>query len=177
MLCHLRKNCMLNFGHKGGNFTLKAHHDDKLWFSSKLRLEADCYWNVYGLNPESSRSNDNAVQINVPIKGINRSKAGLFAEDASTKEIYLLHRGKIGGGRKGIGKTAFVSWYKGKIVIVDELDGRSSELFLVTSIRDPDIANKVRKFVSKVADFKSEITEKLKKQSQRKKIRSNIASH
>ena len=154
MLHNLRKSCMLKFGYKGGNKTLKAHHDDKLWFASKFRSDANFYWNVYGLNPKPRCSNNNTVQINIPVKGINRLIGGLFAENKKAKKVYLMHRGRVGGGRKGIGKTAFVSWYKGRSLNVDERDGRSSKAFLVTSIRDPDIANKIFEFVQKVAHFK-----------------------
>lgn len=160
MLRHLRKSCWLNFGHKGGNITLKAYHDEDLWFATKRLLSPNCYWNVYGLNPSSSKQNINTVQINVPVKGINRSIGGLFAEDACTKKIYLLHRGKVGGGRKGIGKSEFISWYKGKIVTVDELDGHLSKLLMVTSIRGPHIDQKIAQFVMKVDQFKSGVTKK-----------------
>jgi hypothetical protein len=125
------------------------------------------HWNVYGLNPNPNRSNDNAVQINVPYKGVNRSRAGLFAEDVKTKKIYLMHRGKVGGGRKGIGKAAFVEWYNGKTFTVDELDGRSSEAFMVTSINDSKIVDNVTRYVMKVAQFKNE---NAKSERRRRKI-------
>ncbi len=154
MLHDLRKSCMLKFGYKGGNKTLKAHHDDKLWFATKFRSDANFYWNVYGLNPKSRCSNDNTVQINIPVKGINRLIGGLFAENKKAKKVYLMHRGRVGGGRKGIGKTAFVSWYKGRARTVYEQDERSSKAFLVTAIHDPHIANKVVRFVQDVSRFK-----------------------
>jgi 5-methylcytosine-specific restriction enzyme A len=160
MLRHLRKDCLLNFGHQGGNTTLKVYHDDDLWFATDRHLLPNRYWNVYGLNPNSSKQNINTVQINVPVKGINRLIGGLFAEEICTKKIYLLHRGKVGGGRKRIGKLAFISWYKGKIVTVDELDGRHSKLLMVTSIRDPHINQKIAQFVMKVDQFKSGVTKK-----------------
>ena len=63
------------------------------------------------------RSSDITVEVNFALQGTDRSVAGLFALDEKTDNTILLHRGNIGGGRTGIGKTAFMSWYpsEGKV--------------------------------------------------------------
>ena len=91
----------------------------------------------------------------MPVEGINRTISALFAEDPTTHEVFLLHRGKVGGGRSGIGKNAFTAWYNGGVATVDEMDGRTTEAFLLTSLHDPHMPDNVADFVNAVSDFKS----------------------
>ncbi|WNZ60945.1 hypothetical protein QEG98_34295 [Myxococcus sp. MxC21-1] len=72
------------------------------------------YWNALGLgNPFEVKTPPPDVEINPPLSGINRRIAGGFAADESGR-IYLIHRGKVGGGKKGVGKVAFLRWYTGE---------------------------------------------------------------
>src|SRR2546426_6326116 len=48
-----------------------------------------------------------------PKEGINRRCAGLFVRDDDDGAIYFTHSGKVGGGREGVGKSAFLSNYRG----------------------------------------------------------------
>ncbi len=155
---HLGQSAPLKIGFKGEVRDMTAHHKGELWFTSQPSQNNNRYWDAYGLEPSKTRSNNITVEINVPVEGINRTISALYAEDSDTKEIFLLHRGKVGGGRPGIGKDAFTAWYSGGIAAVDELDGRTTQVFLITSLGDPHMADNVASFVKAVSVFKSTVT-------------------
>lgn len=151
----LGQRSQLTIGFKGETRTMMASHNSEVWFTTQPSQNSNRYWDAYGLRPDSHRSNNIVVEINVPVIGINRTVSALYAEDPNSGEVFLLHRGKVGGGRPGIGKNAFTAWHSGAIASVDELDGRTSDAFLITSLRDPHMAQNVTDFVEAVSSFKS----------------------
>jgi 5-methylcytosine-specific restriction protein A len=61
------------------------------------------YWNAFGTrNPKQNKMVPIGCEINFPLFGIDRRVSGGVAED-ETGRLSLVHRGRIGGGRKGIG--------------------------------------------------------------------------
>lgn len=82
------------------------------------------HWLAYGLvDPSTTSANlDIRVETALPHRGINRRIAGLLAQDG-LGNVYLLHSGKIGGGKKGFGKTYFWKHYRGDRAHVDFADG------------------------------------------------------
>jgi len=152
---YLGQQARLTIGFKGETREVAVHHNGELWFTSQPIQNNNRYWDAYGLNPAVDRSNNITVEINVPLGGINRAVSALYAEDPETRDVFLLHRGRIGGGRPGIGKKAFTAWYSGGVTAVDELDGRIVDVFLITSLRDPHMSENVADFVRAVSAFKS----------------------
>ena len=158
---HLPQATTHKFGHLGANFVENVHTNGNLWFFSKLagEPEPNRYWNAFGLFSIDEPSNI-AVEINFPINGINRRVAGLLARDDSTNQINVLHRGNIGGGRKGIGKKAFRSWYRKrypeKFVDVDEGLKDPIESILIGPIGENSLITNLERFVKSVVDFKAQ---------------------
>ena len=72
-------------------------------------------------NPDSP-SQTIVVEINIATDSNTARIGGFFAEDSETGDIFLMHSGKIGGGRLGIGKTPFLVWSKAKLVDVADED-------------------------------------------------------
>ncbi|MGH8428528.1 MAG: HNH endonuclease [Gammaproteobacteria bacterium] len=103
-------------------------------------------------------SNRIVTETNVALDGKSLRVAGLFAKDSDTGSIVLLHRGKVGGGRKGIGKTAFLSWYKGPTVsfIYTAKPDRPEHAIKVADLGAADVAKQIGEFVIEVSRFKSE---------------------
>ena len=107
-------------GHQGNNIPaddLRAN--GRIWhFHRRIRDTTPRHWNAFGLSANLSSHGSNAitVEVNVAFRDLPRRVAGLFAIDTSTNAILLLHRGKIGGGRKGIGKSEFLKSYLGRRV-------------------------------------------------------------
>ena len=70
----------------------------------------------------------------------------------------LSFSGKIGGGRTGIGKTAFLnSRDNNDIVPVEFPDGKTSEYIVIGCIENDDLLNDLARFVHSVAEFKREV--------------------
>lgn len=93
-------------------------------------------------------------EINPPRIGINRQCAGLFIRD-STGSVYLAHSGKIGGGRAGVGKAAFMrSVDKNDVVPVVFPNGQQVEYIVIGRIDDNDFLADLTRFVHAVAEFK-----------------------
>lgn len=71
------------------------------------------YWCGFGLdNPKNVARSNIAVEINPPLEGVDLRNGGMFALD-DAGEIHFCHTGAIGGGGKGVGKTAFWKRYRG----------------------------------------------------------------
>ena len=118
-----------------------------LWFAHD-QLDTR-YWNAFGLGePDPERPQSIVVQINPPYKGAGRRSAGAFLTD-DTGRTYLAHTGKVGGGRKGIGKQEFLERYAGPRV---EADGR--EYLLVADLKADSLVADIASFVRAVAEFK-----------------------
>ncbi|MGE0790094.1 MAG: hypothetical protein AB7S26_30755 [Sandaracinaceae bacterium] len=109
-------------------------------------------WNAFGLvMPEEARVLPIVVEVNVPWEGVDRRVGGVFLE-GSRGEIYLGHRGKIGGGRKGVGKTAFWERYHqqrqevlgdGPVVVLGRVGSAKLPTDIATFIRTVDEIKKI----------------------------------
>ena len=151
----------LTIGFQGGNFDNEVFYNNDIWYST-IFLDADDvkivrYWNGFGLGKREDGNQIIVVEINPPFSGATKQVAGLFAKDERTGDYFVLHRGRIGGGRKGIGKETFKSWYRGKWVeVYDEL-GNQEEAILIGSLNSKKLSVKIRDFVKEVAKFKQEV--------------------
>lgn len=153
-------------GHQGGSIEVDALlADHRIWFVNRTEKTAAVprYWNAFGLADQLNikGSNHIAVEINIPLRGLARRVAGLFAEDSTTGNTVLLHRGKVGGGREGIGKSAFLEWYRQDTVKVHNGDskGGTDEVLLVADLSSPEIAKQIGTFVMAVSRFKEKTQE------------------
>lgn len=113
----------------------------------------DTWWNPYGLGrPADGRPVTGRCQINMSKKGLNRQVAGAFATDEEGR-LFLLHSGKVGGGKKGVGKSAFTDWYPDKPVTVD-FDGEKADYFIIAEPGSSGFFEQLVFFVKKVYEFK-----------------------
>ena len=145
-------------GYQGGNLEVSdLHADHRIWFISSKSGER--YWNAFGLADRLNVSSSNSitVEINSPFSGENGRVAGLFAR-GDEGSLYLLHRGKIGGGKSGVGKQAFLDWSKLKLTTVQLPSGKAIEAFLVGKLDSPSLSSDVARFVYAVANFKASVS-------------------
>ena len=143
----------VTLGYRGGRreATIYWHPDVDIWFC--FEREENRSWNAFGMgNPAETGSKSIIVEINSPYEGINRKVAAAFGIDLEGTR-YLLHRGKVGGGRKGIGKERFLETYSGLLVPVQDGD-KVSELIAIGALDDTRILGEVAHFVRAVARFK-----------------------
>ena len=150
----------LDIGFQGGKITNDVFYSDGLWYSTSILDDADFprYWNAFGLGKRDDGNQTIIVEINSPLEGRTRQVAGLFAKDDLTNEYFILHKGKIGGGREGIGKNKFKNWYLGKWVEVFDDQVGSEEAILISSIASKNLVSKLTDFVREVAEFKDDVT-------------------
>ena len=159
---YLKKAGNYALGHQGDNFEHAVKFNDKIWWSSFDIDDSETsprFWNGFGLLPfKNSGTQDIVVEINIPHEGINRRVSGFFAKEPGTNDIFILHRGRIGGGRTGIGKDSFKEWYRGSWVQVSEDKKNTCEAILITSIYSKKVVPNIYNFVSQVKQFKDEVT-------------------
>lgn len=151
-------------GHQGDNFLLdNLRSNGIIWFGNFKLDDAAVprYWNGFGLASQlvSHGSNTIITEANVALDGNHpraKSVAAFFAEDESGR-IALLHTGKIGGGRVGVGKSEFLAWYKGETVnFTQSNDSNATDsAILVSSIDSWQVAENIGGFVESVAQFKA----------------------
>jgi len=143
-------------GYQAGNFESTVYYNQRLWYSGLVTLNRTkrCFWNAYGTKLKRRGSNDIVVEINIPTSGIYKRLGGVFAKDPITNDVFLLHRGKIGGGRTGIGKSALADWYRGEWVEIDEGHG-TDKAILITGLTDPALFENLAFFVEEIERFKN----------------------
>lgn len=146
-----------NIGFPGGSWNETIEYNDEIWFHHfEIDEEAKSprYWNGFGLaqNLSTNKSNNIVVEINIPTNGINRRVAGFFAKNRNGK-IGLFHRGGLGGGRKGVGKQAFLRWSSYELTSV-VTDGKNETAILVGLIEHDNFASKLYEFLLNIEGFK-----------------------
>jgi len=146
-------------GFQGGQEEGVMYWSDKLgmWFQHR-KIKDSRYWNGFGLEePEEGKGYNIISEINFPIKGIRRAIGAVFAKDEND-EIYILHRGKLGGN---FGKKDFEGRYKGDWTLVQDGD-QETYMVLIGKLNDPNLPYKVRDFVLEVNRIKYGDSEKIK---------------
>lgn len=140
-------------GFQGGQESGEVHWSDVLgiWLMTR-KIENSRYWNGFGIHePSEDAGLTITAEINFPIKGIDRRIAGTFVTDGN--EIYVAHRGKLGGNYS---KKFFDENYHGKWTKIQDGD-RESEVVLIGSLNDPNFPENVRDFIFEVARIKGSI--------------------
>jgi hypothetical protein len=125
------------------------HEGDRVWSSFHNR------WSSFGVEDPRNRPTQYIVcQIDPAPSGINRRYAGVFLRD-DHDNVYIAHSGKIGGGRKGIGKEAFRRHYRGgNYQTVTWRDGQETDVMAIGRLDSPRLPAQVGQFVNEVARIK-----------------------
>lgn len=151
-------------GYQGDNQNLH------MWWSNRLGLWVgfkkldNRFWNAFGTDdPFAENMVSITCEINPPESGIRRRIAGGFAKDDSNN-IFLIHRGNIGGSKIGVGKTLFVSHYMSDFNSVIDGD-RETEVAIIGELNDKHFLRQLSSFVYEVKRIKQ-----LRLKSKRPKI-------
>jgi hypothetical protein len=91
-------------------------------------------------------------EINFPAKGIDRRIGGALAIDREGR-IFVVHRGRIGGGKKGVGKALFDDHYRGVWAIMEDGSAETT-VALIGVLNSPRFVRQVSQFVRKVDRMK-----------------------
>lgn len=148
------KRIPVKLGYPGGSFEDEVSWCAELdiWICSRT-IAGSRYWNAFGIGRPAERKNVSITcEINFPLRGIDRRVAGAFVA-SSHGEVYVVHRGRIGGGRKGIGKSLFEENHIGAWIDVE--DGKvENTVALIGGLHSPRFARQVSHFVSEVGRIK-----------------------
>lgn len=159
---YLKRESDYALGHQGNTLENIVRFNDKMWWSTfdlDDNKKSPRYWNGFGLLPfKNNGTQDIVVEINIPHEGINGRVSGVFAKDPGTDDVFLLHRGRIGGGRKGIGKHSFKEWYRGSWVKASEGNKKIFEAIMITRIDSKYVIPNIYNFILQVKQFKDEVT-------------------
>jgi hypothetical protein len=144
----------VKLGHPGANMKATVAWSEKLgiWFFSR-KIAGGRYWHAFGVGrPEGGAGVAITCEINFPLCGIDRRTGGAFAQDREGG-IYVVHRGKLGGGRKGVGKSLFENRYRGVWEIIDD-GGEETAVAVIGVLGSPRFARQIAQFVRKIARIK-----------------------
>ena len=151
----------VKLGHQGASFPAKVSWSKRLgvWSFSKSVARIR-YANSFGTGkPQEGSSLPITTEMNFPWSGIDRKTGAAFARDA-WDNIYVIHRGKIGGGKKGIGKSLFEENYRGVWSWME--DGDTPALVAVIgALQSPRFALQAAQFVRKIDRLKSTVSSSL----------------
>ncbi len=144
-------------GFQGGNKQCDVywHRDLGIWGLFEPRIVKGRFWTCFGTNNPAKHANLNiTVEINPPTSGVNLHCAGAFVRDESGR-ICIGHSGKVGGGRKGIGKAAFREFATDREwEPIRVSGGRRLEVSVLGQVGSQDLIGSIKAFVEEVAEFK-----------------------
>ena len=136
---------------------------DDYWYHPSVLERPDTktprFLNWFGLGAHAQGNLNITVEVNVALQGSSSRAAGFFARDDSTGALYLMHSGNVGGGRPGIGGSAFRTWY-GKRRESVFADGKCVRFgFVVVPIQAADPTRPARRYVDSIEEFKKAVSE------------------
>ncbi len=140
-------DCMV--GYPSGSFKdrVKYSRELNIWLSHGEHENK--FWNGFGVGePIEGRNNSLIGEINFPKEGNYRRIAGAFGIE-DNGNILVLHRGKIGGGKPGIGKNYFTDNFRGDFV--KAIDGNKETNFcLVGELNSNHFPRQVSIFINEI---------------------------
>lgn len=158
------KSRMKEYSERSGFITIGGvgwHKRRRVSWSSKLGI----WWSTYSLHNRYENAfgvqepkfgtkypHDVTCVIDIPFRGINRRIGGAFAMDENGR-IYLLHRGRIGGGRKGIGKFLFLQNFGGEWEKSQDGDA-VTKLALIAALDSERFPHQLANFVYEIKRMK-----------------------
>jgi len=144
----------VKLGHQGASFPAKVLWLKELGIWKFSQAVKDIrYWNAFGIGkPGASGVLSIASEINFPWSQIDRKTGGAFAED-HWGNVFVIHRGKIGGGKKGVGKSLFEHNYRGVWSWMEDGDG-VSEVAVIGHLQSDRFALQAAQFVKKIEIMK-----------------------
>ena len=124
-----------NIGFRGGNKdeTIYSRGAGELWCAFGLDEVAKIprRWNAFGVYDDRRHAQIITVEINIPTTTNSASVAGFFARDPATGAVYLMHDGSVGGGKSGVGRSEFLTWFGRELMEVARSDGKPREGTLI----------------------------------------------
>lgn len=161
ILRNLKTTAIKTIGYPGGSkYDARIHTDGIHWDwssgpqGSSEGIPRNLNW--FGL---FNRKNDLAitVEINVAFNSRQLRIAGFFARDSDTNLIYLLHSGRVAGGMKGVGRSAFLAWSHERLVEVVNSASVIREGIIIMPVSGTAAIRPAIRYIDRVARFKQAV--------------------
>lgn len=148
-------------GNRGGHDNLRVFSNGKFWYahqiaptpndekSDRAKRAIKRHWNGFGLPDSESPT----VEINIPIESNSAKIAGFFAHKDGCGPKYLMHSGRLGGGKPGIGKAEFIKHSRYDLVEIATPNG-TREGIVVSEVGTKDFVTDIQEFVLRAAAFR-----------------------
>ncbi len=157
----LKSQGVRNIGFPSGNRdeTVYSNGSGSLWcaFGSAEDAKIPRRWNAFGVFDDKRHAQIITVEINIPTLTNSGTVAGFFARDPATGIVYLMHDGGIGGGKPGVGQSAFLAWSDHELIEVGRSNGDVREGILIGRVDAGDITSRIWRYVQTVRDFKDAV--------------------
>lgn len=155
--CQVFENRLVGWPGGHGHFLISWNEAEQIW--SLFDHAHNRYWCAFGVTHPGQSGNLNITcEINMPYQGFDRRVAGLIAQ-AEDGHLYLTHTGKIAGGRKGIGKTAFLKAIQGaNFDTIYWPDGVETETVVIGRLDGAHLPQQIAYFAQQVERFKQKIS-------------------
>lgn len=153
---YLTESVRCYVGYPSGSFEDVVRYSPELniWKSHNDSNQEDKFWNGFGIGrPVEGKNHSLVGEINFPHEGIKRAIAGAFGIDENGK-ILVLHRGKIGGGKRGVGKSIFVENFRGDFIYAID-DDRETRFCLVGELGSEYFPHQVASFIHEIRRVKN----------------------
>jgi hypothetical protein len=144
----------VHLGHPGASTEAKVLWSSRLgiWLYTGKTQEGR-YWNAFGIGKPKIRAHiPITCEINFPVGGIDRRIGGALARDRKGR-VFVVHRGRIGGGKKGIGKSLFADHYRGVWEIMEDGDEETT-VALIGVLNSPRLVRQVAQYIHKISEIK-----------------------
>jgi hypothetical protein len=142
-------------GYHGGSATETVYWSAPLGMWSLFKKLENRYWNCFGVErPESTKSLQITVEVNPPLEGVDRKMGGAIAREPGSGKQYLVHRGRIGGGQRGIGAELFWSRFRGGVQMREPGREDLSRVVIVGEIGAASFSRDLAAFVHEVGRIK-----------------------
>jgi hypothetical protein len=157
----LRQTAIKDVGYPGGrdrNVTVST--DGRYWFRSAdfkgRRVVTPRRINWFGRLRES-KGVGITVEVNISYRGVSGRAAGFFARNTRTGGVYLVHSGRVGGGKKGVGRNAFRVWSQEPLLEIATSTGRPRHGIIVMPIRGTGAGRLAVRYIELVHEFKDAV--------------------
>jgi len=143
-------------GFQGGSVSERLYWSSPLGIWSLFKRLDNRYWNCFGVQrPDASQSLQITVEVNPPLEGIDRKMGGAIAIEPTTGKKFLVHRGRIGGGQRGVGAELFWSRFRGGLRMREPDRDEPSRVVIVGEIGASCFPRDVAAFVHEVRRIKN----------------------
>ena len=134
----------------------------RFWAALSPNINPSHYWLAFGLqNPEKHRVMNITCEVNPSRQANVRRSAGVLLKDLNGN-VFLGHSGRVGGGQSGVGKEAFLRFYRGETQRMVWNTGNKAtfaKVLVFGRIGSPTLLAELGRFAVNVDNFKRGISD------------------